>query len=148
MTFSKIMRHDVVTLSLVIASACLLIGGPIGVFLREESSFSERLSSIVLVVGLYLGWMALVYLRVIYLRWLLYYPCLLEGKLQKDDRRYIVNGPVGNICYSFVYQGKEYTHCASFFLSQKFRGYLASSDCVTICFYPPLKLSLIKSVFD
>ena len=146
--YRNILLRDVVALYLLLVSSSIfLVGGGIGTYIKE-ADLGEKINLSLLIAGMYLMLLVLIFIRLYYLKWLLQSPYKTEGVLLKADKRFYVDGIVGCICYSFEYGGKEYLHYGSFFVSRSFRDLVASSDKVTVCFYPKLKLSIVKEIFD
>ena len=126
----------------------MLIGGFIGILSRNDSSLKDEIYAVIVGLGIYFVCILLIFIKTAYLNWLLNYPCQIDAVIQKEDKRYYVNGIIGNIWYSFVFEGNEYTHYGSYILSNKLREFFLNSDTVRICFYPRLRLSLIKNAFN
>ena len=149
MKYWRIIVHDMFAVVLLVVSTCVvLIGGLIGILSRVESSLKDDIYAVLVVFGIYFVCLLLLCIRAVYLNWLLNYPCQIDAVIRKDDKRYNVNGIVGNVCYTFMFEGNEYTHYGSYILNNKLREFFLNSDTVRICFYPRLRLSLIKNAFN
>ena len=144
----NILLTDPFALLVIVVTHVLTFGGLIGIFIKDVSSFQDRLPFIFGLAIVYLVFTFLLYLRVRYIKWMLSYPCQKQAILQKNDRRYIIKGVVGAVCYSFEHSGKTHTTYASFFIRQRFRELLTRSETVTVHFYPKLRFSIIKEAYE
>ena len=146
-TPTKILKTDPVAFVVFFVTDILVVAMILGVMLRPEP-LNDNLPLLLSVLCIWFFFMFMVFLRVKYLRWLLSYNFTERAVLNKEDRRYIINGVVGCICYTYKLNGKNQTTYASFILSKKFREFLAKSGSVTVCVYPKYKLSVIKEAYE
>lgn len=146
-TYKKILRTDVVSSVLIITSSGLFVGGLIGI-LKRDDGIAEKTPFFIGLLSVYAVFLLFAFLRVLYIKWMLKQPCEVTARLMIGDRRHVISKYVGSICYSFEYNGKGYTHYSSFFLSNNNHEFLSKADSVRISFYPLLRFSLIKDVFE